>query len=230
MTKNIFIASAEAYSGKSIVALGLVNMLLGKAKKIGYFKPIINQNEKEKRDSDIETILKHFNLPVAYEDTYAFTRQEALQRIENDSEGEMLNTIISKFKKMEDSCDFIVIEGSDFVGEGTAFEFEANALIAKNLGAPAFIVVSGDNKTTAQVVNAVLSIWRNFEQREVQVLGIFANKVKAEQVNDVQELLRTQLPVSILLVIIPMDKGLLNPTMKEIYEHLGGKSCLVSSN
>ena len=50
MSKNIFIATSEPYSGKSIISLGLVNMLLGKARKVGYFKPIINSDPKEKKD------------------------------------------------------------------------------------------------------------------------------------------------------------------------------------
>ena len=56
MTKSIFIATAEPYSGKYIVALGLANMLLGKTKKIGYFKPIINIDPVEGKDGHIQTI------------------------------------------------------------------------------------------------------------------------------------------------------------------------------
>src|SRR5687768_4129169 len=89
MTKNIFIASAEPYSGKSIVAIGLVNMLLGKAQKIAYFKPIINHKPTERKDVHIETIVNHFGLPITYYDTYAFTRQEAMHQLESESRGEM---------------------------------------------------------------------------------------------------------------------------------------------
>lgn len=223
MTKNIFIATAEPYSGKSIVALGLVNMLLGKAKNIGYFKPIINHDPREKKDVHLQTIIEHFALPVHYDDTYAFTRQEAIRHFEGETQGEMLDTIIGKFKRLEENYDFTVIEGSDFVGEGTAFEFEANVSIAKNLGAPAIIVVSGESKTTAQVINSVLTLLRNFEAREVQVLAIVANKIKADQLDDVRELLSTQLPPDTILAVIPEDKGLQSPSMKEIYESLGGK-------
>ena len=49
--KSIFIATAQPFSGKSIVALGLVDMLLAKALKIGYFKPIINHSPKSKEMS-----------------------------------------------------------------------------------------------------------------------------------------------------------------------------------
>ncbi len=223
MTKTIFIASAEPYSGKSVITIGLINMLLGKAKKIGYFKPIIDRNVKDKKDVHIETVLHYFGLPVSYEDAYAFTRHEVLHRIETDSQGEIINTIISKFKKLEDNYDFTVVEGSDFVGEGTAFEFEYNILIAKNLGAPVVIVISGENKTTAQVVNLALNVWRNFESREVQVLSIIINKLNPDQESDVQELLRMQLPHTIILSVIPLNKNLLSPTMKEIQERLNGK-------
>lgn len=223
MTKNIFIATAEPYSGKSIVALGLVNMLLGKTRKVGYFKPIVNYDPKEKKDVHIKTITEHFALPVNYDDTFALTRQEAMHQLENESQGQMMETIISKFKRLEENYDFTVIEGSDFVGEGAAFEFEANVSIAKNLGAPAIIVVSGAEKTTAQVVNAVMTMLRNFEAREVQVLAIIANKIGPDQVEDVKALLTAQLPKDTILAVIPEDKGLLNPTMKEIYESLGGK-------
>ena len=223
MSKGVFIASAEPNSGKSVVTIGLINMLLGKAKQIGYFKPIISQDSAEKKDVHIQTIMQHFGVPTQYEDAYAFTRSQVLHRLETTNEGDIINTIIDKYKKLEETYDFTVIEGSDFSGEGTAFEFEYNILIAKNLGAPAIIVVSGDGKTTAQVVNFALSVWRNFETREVQVLSLVVNKVDATQVDDVKELLKTQLPASVILSIIPQDKSLQSPTMREIHEHLQGK-------
>lgn len=114
MTKTIFIASAEPYAGKSVIALGLVNMLLSKTKKIGFFKPIISQQEPGRKDKHIEAIINYFSLPIPYEDTFAFTRQEVLQHPESENWGEMINTIISKFKKLEEAYDFTVIEGSDF--------------------------------------------------------------------------------------------------------------------
>lgn len=223
MTKTIFIASAEPYSGKSVIALGLINMLLAKTKKIGFFKPIISQQAPGAREKHIETILNHFSLPIAYEDTYAFNRQDVLQHSEAGDWGEMINTIIEKFKKLEDAYDFTVIEGSDFLGEGVAFEFESNAAIAKNLGAPVLTIINGENKSTAQIVSAALNVLRNFESREVQVLGIVANRVHQDQVEDVRQLLLMQLPSEIMLTVIPWDKNLQSPTMKEIADSLDAR-------
>ncbi len=222
MTKSVFIATTEPYSGKSIVALGLVNMLLGNTKKTGYFKPIINIDPAEGKDGHIQTITEYFNLGVKYEDTYAFTRSNVMRQMENDSQNGILNTIIHKFKKLEDNYDFTVIEGSDFVGEGTAFEFELNLSIAKNLSAPVIIVATGENKTTAEIVSAVLNAFRNFQTREVQVIAIVVNKVNPEQADDVHQLLTYQLKEEIILAIIPLNKSLVSPSMKEIHENLCG--------
>jgi len=223
MIKTVFITSTEPYSGKSIVSLGLINMLLGKAQKIGYFKPIINRSLEDGKSDHIQTVLSYFDLPVSYEDAHAFTWEEAMQQSENESQGEMIDTIIRKYKQLEDKYDFTVIEGSDYQGEGTAFEFEVNASIAKNLGAPVIVVVSGENKTTAQVANAAITVVRNFEAREIQVLAVVANKVSLEQVDDVTELLAVQLPPSVIVTVIPATRGLQAPTMKEIYESLDAK-------
>jgi phosphate acetyltransferase len=223
MSKNVFIATSEPYSGKSVIALGLVNMLLGKAKKVGYFKPIINTDPKEKKDDHVAAVTEYFGLSESYEDTFVFTRAQALQMIQNKSQGEMIDAIISKFKKLEEYYDFTVVEGSDFIGEGIAFEFDANISMAKNLGSPAIIVISGDNKTTAQVVTTAVAVLHNFQAREVQVLAVVANRVNVEQANDVKQLLTMQLPDGMIITVIPFEKGLNSPTMQEINERLGGK-------
>ncbi|TGE24801.1 phosphate acetyltransferase [Hymenobacter aquaticus] len=223
MTKAVFIATAEPYSGKSLVSLGLVNMLLGQARKVGYFKPIIDYDPTQQRDPHIDTVLSHFRLPLNYADTYAFTRPEALRLLEADAQGDLIDAVIHKFKQWEDHYDFTVVEGSDFLGPGTAFEFDANVSIAKNLGVPVLLVVSGADKSTAQVVSAVLTLLRSFEAREVPVLMVVANRIPAPQADDVRELLRTQLPAEVLLSVIPEDADLLHPTMREIQAGLGGK-------
>ncbi|WP_158829211.1 phosphate acetyltransferase [Mucilaginibacter lacusdianchii] len=226
MIKTVFVTSTEPYSGKSIVSLGLIDMLLGKAQKIGYFKPIVSRNVQERKSDHIQTVLSYFDLPISYEDANAFSWQEAMRLSETESQGEMIDIIIRKYKQLEDKYDFTVIEGSDYAGEGTAFEFEVNVSIAKNLGAPAIVVVSGENKTTPQIVNAAMTAVRNFESREIQVLALVINKVSTPQVDDIRELLATQLPPEIILTIIPAMRGLQAPTMKEIFEELPGSKLL----
>jgi len=46
--KGIYIATTEPNIGKSIISLGLMQSLLGKAAKTGYFRPIIEELKPEK--------------------------------------------------------------------------------------------------------------------------------------------------------------------------------------
>jgi phosphate acetyltransferase len=226
MAKSIFIATSEPFSGKSVVALGVLNMLLGKALKVAYFKPIINEERPGKRDSDIDTVLSHFNLPMQYEDCFAFTRSQALHHLEKDSRGELIDVMINKVKQLEEQFEFTVIEGSDFQGEGTAFEFEANVAIANNLSAPVIMVISGQGKTTEQIASSVNTVLGNFEDENVEVLAVVVNKVQPEEEEIIRTMLREQLDNNILLAVIPRMKPLQSPNMKEIYDLLGGKLLL----
>ena len=71
MSKAIYIASSEPYSGKTLIALGLMHMLAGKTKKIAYFKPVINEAPENSKDIHIETIVAQFGLTLDYNDMYA---------------------------------------------------------------------------------------------------------------------------------------------------------------
>jgi phosphate acetyltransferase len=214
--KNIFIATAEPYSGKSVVALGLVDMLLAKVGKVGYFKPIVNEAPEDRLDTHIETCISHFKLPLRYEDTYAFTREEANKMAEQGMQNEIIDAVIAKYKANEAYYDFTVIEGSDFLGEGAAFEFDGNVSIAKNLGAPAVIVVSGEGKTPAHIANAAIVAMKNFQMRKVKVLAIIANKVAEKDVVEFKSLIVNMLPSGFILGVIPALLELKSPTMADV--------------
>ncbi|HER39666.1 MAG TPA: phosphate acetyltransferase, partial [Salinimicrobium catena] len=147
MNKGLYIATLEPHSGKSLISLGLMRALLGKTVKVGYFRPIIGDPKPGKRDNHIDTVLKYFDLKLEYEDSFAYTRSEVIQKKNEGKSGEILDTIIRKYKKLEDNFDFVLVEGSDFSGEGSVFEFDENVLIAKNLGLPVIIIASGQGKT-----------------------------------------------------------------------------------
>ena len=146
MSKALYIATNEAQSGKSIIALGLMRMLLGKTKKVGYFRPIIHDYPEGVRDNHIDTVLSHFELNMEYEDCYAVTSQEVIQKKTTGKVGEIIDKIIDKYKYLEDRFDFVLVEGTDFMGEGVFVELDINVRIVKNLGIPVIIVGNGKDK------------------------------------------------------------------------------------
>ncbi|MFZ2431039.1 MAG: phosphate acetyltransferase [Lutibacter sp.] len=223
MKKAIYIATSEANSGKSIVTLGLMRMLLGKTPKVGYFRPIIDNVTKGKKDNHINTIISHFQLDIKPNDAYAFTRSEFINMRNNGKEGEIFNTIISKYKALEEKNDFMLVEGTDFSGEGIPIELDANILIAKNLGIPAIIVSSGVGKTLDEFIDGLHLAYDSFKEKEVEVLAVIANKVQEKNIEIVKNGVEKNLPKDVFVNVIPLIASLNNPTIKEIAKAIDAK-------
>jgi phosphate acetyltransferase len=223
MSKAIYIASSEPNSGKSVITLGLMNMLVGKIKNIAYFKPIVNERAEDFKDIHIDTVINQFGLKINYKDTYAFTYDELLHHRSEGNNSFIIDSIIAKFKKLEESHDFVVVEGTSFDGDASSFEFDSNVDIAKNLGIPLILITKGDNSSPEEIGNSILSTYQVVNDKEVQVLAIIANKINTLDVENLRQILSTRLPEEVLSAVIPFNKDLGNPTMKEIFEAVKGK-------
>lgn len=222
MTNAIYLTTTEPFSGKSIYALGLVNLLAGKTDKISYFKPIITVKKKEK-DRRLTLIKDHFKLTQAYEDMFSFTIQKAFKEINRNNEAYLIDTIIEKFKQLQESSDFVVVEGTDFAGTINNVEFNGNVSIAKNLGIPAAIILNCHHKTIEEIVQQAISTTNAFLSNGVQVLTLVANKIEPGNEVEIAKMLSLALPKEILISTIPVHLELSNPTMEEIRDSMGAK-------
>src|SRR5690554_2109200 len=223
MNKAVYIATTEPDSGKSIVSLGLMQSLLGKAAKVGYFRPIIDDFAPGKIDNHINTVSTYFNLDIKFEDAYAFKRSEVIRKTNENKDGEIISRIIEKYKALEERFDFILIEGTGFTGEGTIKEFDINVLIAKNLGVPAIILASGIGKTLDEFVGRLQMAFDTFKDKGVEVLAVIANKVQPQNKELVVSELEKYLPKKVVVGAIPLNPELANPSIKEIVETLDAK-------
>ncbi|OAB29798.1 phosphate acetyltransferase [Flavobacterium fryxellicola] len=223
MNKAIYIATSEQNSGKSIITLGLMSMLIGKTAKVGYFRPIIEDIEEGGFDNHIETVIGHFGLDIAFDDAFAITKSKLIKKKNKGKIGEVLDLIIEKYKKLEERFDFVLVEGTGFSGEGTVIELDMNVLIAKNLGIPTIIVGSGVGKTLEELLDSLYLAYDSFKVKDVEVLAVIANKVQHENIALVTNGLRKSLPEGVLVNAIPLIHNLNNPTVQEIVKELDAK-------
>ncbi|KFF05756.1 phosphate acetyltransferase [Flavobacterium reichenbachii] len=223
MSKAIYIATSDQNSGKSIITLGLMSILIGKTAKVGYFRPIVEDFVDGEIDNHIETVLSHFNLDIKFEDAFAITKSRLIKKKNKGKIGEVLDLIIEKYKRLEERFDFVLVEGTSFTGEGTSIELDLNVLIAKNLGIPTIIIGSGIGKTLEELVDSLYLVYDSFKVKEVEVLSVFANKVQPENIELVTKSLQKSLPSNVLINTIPLISSLNNPTMQEIVNVLDAK-------
>ncbi|NYD66960.1 phosphate acetyltransferase [Agromyces atrinae] len=136
MAHSIYIGSAEGNTGKSTVALGVLDLLRQQVGRVGVFRPIARSTDT--RDYVLELLLAHDGVEIAYDDAIGASYDE----VHADPDG-ALQRIVARFKKVEENCDAVVILGSDYTDVGSPTELGFNARIAANLAAPVLLVLGG---------------------------------------------------------------------------------------
>ncbi len=227
MTDSLYIATTDPYSGKSLVSLGVAELLLRRTSCVGIFRPVIDppaEGGRPGRDKNIDLLLSHYQLDLDYEQTYALHQYQAEELIGQGRYGEALDQIIEKYKALEKWCDFILCIGSDLEGGAALLEFDFNADVAKNLACPVLLVVSGRNRDVAGVLNTGRSALEAYRERGAQVLGVIANRVDAEHLQVLRRALKEEMPQDGLVVAaIPANQVLGSPSLKEVAEQLGAE-------
>lgn len=222
MNKGLYIATIEPRSGKSLLSLGLMDALLSRMAKVAYYRPIINEGKKSKVDNHLQLILQTFNLKVDYEHAYSYTKQQMIQLVNLGKKGEVIDTIMNDYKKLEEEFDFVLVEGSDFEDEVSVFEFEINLQIAKNLGLPVLINASGDNSIEDAIQNLELA-YKSFIGKEVGVMAIVINKIQEKNRSKFIEGIQKFCADDVQILAIPVNELLSNPSVREVVEALNGK-------
>src|SRR5438309_2221119 len=99
VARNLYITATEAQSGKSIVALGLMEALAARSRRIGFFRPIVHAGPG--RDSQIELIRRRYDLAAGYDDMYALTVEEAGALVAAGRQDELEQRVFDAYKRLE---------------------------------------------------------------------------------------------------------------------------------
>ncbi|WEO77933.1 phosphate acetyltransferase [Cryobacterium sp. SO2] len=148
MARSIYITSAEGNTGKSTIALGVLDTLLHSIERVGVFRPIARS--KHKPDYVLELLLNHLQAgkPAGTNPATqpALTYDECVGVTYDDVHADpdaALARIVARYKAVEAQCDAVVVIGSDFTDVGSPTELAFNARIAANLGVPVLLVLAG---------------------------------------------------------------------------------------
>jgi len=219
VANNLYITSTAPRSGKAVMSLGIMEMLSRRIRKIGYFRPIIPEGGP---DNNIQLILKRYALDIPYEAMFAYTHDTAQDMFARGETDELIKGIVSKYKALERRCNFVLCEGTDYTGVSSAFEFDFNAAVANNLGAPILPVINGRGKSTDEVRDAFRIAQEAFEHQGCVILATIINRYTGNDLPQLGESLRTPGDKRPPVYIIPNEDFLGKPTVGEIARALTG--------
>ncbi|ARJ07392.1 phosphate acetyltransferase [Cnuibacter physcomitrellae] len=241
--KSIYITSAEGHTGKSTVALGVLDTLRRSIQRVGVFRPVARSVSA--RDYVLEMLLEHDGVDLEYERAVGVTYDD----VHADPEA-ALSRIVQRYKDVERECDAVVILGSDYTDVGSPTELSFNARIAANLGAPVLLVLGGRKGQGSDELLGQAEARSADDMRQIAELamvelrkahatlvGVVANRsdpYNLEKIRDaisaaardardgLAEVSTTSQPRRIPVWAIPEDRVLVAPSMSGILESING--------
>jgi phosphate acetyltransferase len=187
----VYIASLTGETGKSTVALGILELLVRRLGRVGVFRPIVRPGSQ--RDYVLELLLAHDSANLSYDACAGVTYEDV--HADRDA---ALTTIIERYHAVAEQCDAVVVVGSDYTDVSTPTEFSFNGRIAANLGVPVVLVLNGRERSPnelskiADIANAELIA--NYGK----LAAIIANRCDAGELKPIRDALATSVPVAAL--------------------------------
>ncbi len=234
MARSIYISSAEGNTGKSTIALGLIEAVKRSGRTIGLFRPV--SRSEDQSDYILDFLLEHLWMPGPASSYVGATYGE----VHADPEA-ALSQIVVRYKQLEPEYDVMIILGSDYTDVATPTELAFNARVATNLGAPVLLVlggrghdentpantqvIAGPARTPEEMFQATEIALAELAEEHAQLLAVIANRVDGERIDEViAAIARAVAGVGDIPVwALPEDPVLVAPTLRALCEALDGR-------
>jgi phosphate acetyltransferase len=208
----VYVASSEGLTGKSAVALGLLDALTREVGSVGIFRPLTTtRSGSDDVDLIVDLLVHQPGITQSYDDAIGVTYDAA-----REDADEALHVIVERFGQLSDQFDVILVLGSDYTDVATGTELSFNAKIAANLGSPVVLVVHGRGRTPQQIRTAAASAIAELRARHAHTVAVLANGVDQDAVDAVRAAL-ADLP-DIVTAAVPESRLLSAPTFRSLVE------------
>jgi phosphate acetyltransferase len=229
---SIYITSAEGHSGKSSIALGVLDRLTREVENVGVFRPI--SRSITERDYVLDLLLSHDGVDLDYDECVGVTYDD----VHNDPDA-ALSRVVERFKAVEAKCAAVVIIGSDYTDVGSPTELSYNARIAANLGAPVLLVLTGrsvdeSRGRTADEMRQIAELTiPELAAAHASILAVVANRADEDHLDEISAAIASVATASVLEAglgdpgpipawSVPEDPFLVAPTVEGIMRAVDG--------
>jgi phosphate acetyltransferase len=164
-----------------------------------------------------------YQLQTAYSQMHGPTAEEVTALIAHGAHEEIEKQVLAAYRELESHCDFVVCEGTDFVGSTPALDFDLNANLANQLGCPVLVVIDGT--ASADVVEEVQLARELLQRKDCVLFGVIVNRVAADAVEEIEARLAPNTGQE-WVYVMPEHAELGYPSIGEIQTALGARSVL----
>jgi phosphate acetyltransferase len=209
VSRSVYIASPEGFTGKSAVALGLLDALTREVGSVGVFRPLTTSSDSDDIDLIVDLLVNQPGITQSYEEAIGVTYDAARENAD-----EALHVIVERFGRLRDRFDVILVVGSDYTDVASGTELSFNAKIAANLGSPVVLVVHGRERTPQQILAAAESAIVELRAHHAHTVAVIANRVDHDAADAIRATLQ-ELP-DVVTAAIPEGPLLSAPTFRAL--------------
>ena len=212
VSRSVYIASPEGFTGKSAVALGLLDALTREVGSVGVYRPLTTtSSDSDDLDLIVDLLVNQPGISQIYDEAIGVTYDAARENAD-----EALHVIVERFGQLNDRFDVILVIGSDYTDVATGTELSFNAKIAANLGSPVVLVVHGRERTPEQIRAAAESAIAELRANHAHTVAVIANRVDHDAAEVIRATLK-ELP-DVVTAAIPESPLLSAPTFRALAE------------
>jgi phosphate acetyltransferase len=113
MPSCVYVTASQPRSGKSVVALGMVELLAARVGRVGFFRPVVDGDP----DPQTELVRRRYRLEPPYEALRALTAADARDALARGAVDEVEEQVVRAHRALAERCDAVVCEGID-LGRG----------------------------------------------------------------------------------------------------------------
>ncbi|MBH0778144.1 phosphate acetyltransferase [Nocardia bovistercoris] len=210
---TVYIASPEGDTGKSTVALGVLQMLCASTARVGVFRPITRSTTEP--DYILELLLEHSTADIDYAQAIGVT----YEHVHADPDA-AISEIVMRFHDVAKACDAVVVIGSDYTDVASPSELRYNARIAVNLGAAVLLVVRGAGREPREIDQLAELCAAELHQEHAHLTGIVANRCDPDRLDEIRSALGD---FDVPCWALPEVPLLIAPTMAELCQAVDGR-------
>lgn len=218
MKNHLYILSDAKSSGKSLVALGLLEHLHKHAQRVICFRPI-----SKKKDALTELLQSYFSFDEADEALYGVVLDEALPLLQQGNERELYALIFDKFKALEARYDHIIIIGTDFAFSTQELEFSLNAALANHLNASVLALLNGFELEITALKERQRALLQTLKAQHCSVKGVVINQIDESHIEAYQQAFNLEASHSETTYVLPYSTVLAQMSVRDVVNALGAK-------
>ena len=217
VANRLYLASLEPRAGRSLVTLGVMELLTRRLGSVGYVRPVVPSSREP--DQRIELMRRRYGLELAPQDMAVFGSDQVAELFGEGRGEEVFKGILDVAQDMEGRYPFVLYDGSDYTGAAASLEFDVNAQIANHLGAPVLAVVNGAERLPSEVYDALHIARESLVKEGCTIAAIVVNRVDAAVIEEVREAVDAE-GAEEQVWVLPEVPMLAKPTVREIVDEL----------